>query len=128
MARSEIAFLPLQDTQFNNYKSDLKFVEGAAHRIACIASPVVYGGTIRDGETGLIVRDADQFGAALRGLLADPARTRAIAESARGWVAANRMMAAQVPARMGWYRGLWERRVELDAALLRRAPECRAVG
>lgn len=128
MARSEIAFLPLQDTQFNNFKSDLKFVEGGAHRIACIASPVVYGGTIRDGETGLIVRDADQFGAALRGLLADPARTRAIAEAARGWVAENRMMAAQVPTRMGWYRSLWERRADLDAALLRRAPECRKLG
>lgn len=128
MARSEIAFLPLSDTRFNGYKSDLKFVECGAHRLACIASPVVYGDTIRDGETGLIVRDPAAFGAALRGLLADPTRTQRIAQAARDWVTQNRMMAAQVPARMSWYRSLWDRRTELDAALLRRAPECATSG
>ncbi len=128
MARSEIAFLPLADTRFNSFKSDLKFVEAGAHRLACIASPVVYAETIRDGETGLVAPDAASFGAALRALLADAARARTIADAARDWVMRNRMMAAQVPARMGWYRSLWERRAELDAALLRRAPECRPLG
>jgi SAM-dependent methyltransferase len=128
MARCEIAFLPLADTRFNNFKSDLKFVEAAAHGLCCLASPVVYGATVRDGETGLIVTGPEALGAALRGLLAAPARARAIGAAARDWVRANRMVASAVPARLAWYRSLWDRRAELDAALLRRAPEVARLG
>jgi hypothetical protein len=128
MAHCEIAFMPLGDTPFNNFKSDLKFVEGAAHGLACIASPVVYGPTIRDGETGLIIRTPEEFGAALRGLLADPARARAMGMAARAWVRDNRLLADQVPHRMAWYRSLWARRAQLDAALVARAPEFALLG
>lgn len=123
MARCEIAFLPLADTRFNGFKSDLKFVEAGAHGLCCIASPVVYGATIRHGETGLIVRDAEELAASLRALLADPARAGAIGAAARGWVRQNRMLASRTPRRLAWYRDLWARRAELDAALLARAPE-----
>jgi SAM-dependent methyltransferase len=123
MARCEIAFMPLADTPFNNFKSDLKFVEAGAHGLACLASPVVYGATIRDGETGMIVRNPAEFGTALRGLLADPARARAMGAAARAWVRDNRMLASQTPRRLAWYRSLWERRAALDAALVARAPE-----
>jgi SAM-dependent methyltransferase len=123
MARCEIAFMPLADTRFNGFKSDLKFIEAGAHGLACLASPVVYGATIRDGETGMIVRSPAEFGAALRGLLADPARARAMGAAARGWVRDNRMLASQTPQRLAWYRSLWERRAALDAALVARAPE-----
>lgn len=128
MARCEIAFMPLADTRFNGFKSDLKFVEAGAHGLCCLASPVVYGATIRDGETGLIIRGPDDLARALRGLLADPARARAIGAAARGWVRERRMLAAQTPARLAWYRSLWERRAALDAALLARAPELRRAG
>ena len=123
MAGCEIAFMPLADTAFNGFKSDLKFVEAGAHGLACLASPVVYEATIRDGETGMIVRSPAEFGAALRALLADPARARAMGAAARRWVRENRMLASQTPRRLAWYRSLWERRAALDAALLARAPE-----
>jgi glycosyltransferase involved in cell wall biosynthesis len=126
MARCEIAFLPLADTRFNRFKSDLKFVEAASHGLCCIASPVVYGATIRDGETGFIVDGPSALGAQLRALVASPQGTRAIGAAARAWVRDNRMLASQIPARLAWYRGLWARREELDAALLRRAPEVAA--
>ncbi|WP_237216124.1 glycosyltransferase family protein [Falsiroseomonas oryziterrae] len=125
MARCEIALLPLDDTFFNRCKSDLKFVEAGSLRLCCLASPVVYGGTVRDGETGIIMRDPAEMAAALRAMLAAPERARAIGDAARGWVTANRMMASQVRTRLAWYRSLWERRAELDAALLSRAPELR---
>jgi glycosyltransferase involved in cell wall biosynthesis len=125
MARCEIALMPLDDTFFNRCKSDLKFVEAGAHRLCCLASPVVYAGTIRDGETGIIMRDPAEMAAALRALLAAPERARTIGDAARRWVAANRMVASQVKTRLAWYRSLWERRAELDAALLARAPELR---
>jgi SAM-dependent methyltransferase len=128
MGRCELGFLPLADTRFNGFKSDLKFVEGAAHGLCCLASPVVYGATVRDGGTGLIVDGPEALGAALRGLLAAPARARAIGAAARDWVRANRMMASQVPARLAWYRSLWDRRAALDAAMLRRAPEFAKLG
>ena len=123
MASCEIAFMPLADTRFNGFKSDLKFVEAGAHGLACLASPVVYDATIRDGETGMIVRNPAAFGAALRALLADPARARAMGTAARRWVRENRMLASQTPRRLAWYRSLWESRAALDAALLARAPE-----
>jgi hypothetical protein len=127
MARCEIAFLPLADTRFNGFKSDLKFIEGAAHGLCCIASPVVYGATIREGETGFVVDGSEAFRARLRELLAAPDSARTIGAAARVWVRDNRMIAGQVPARLAWYRGLWERRAALDAALVRRAPEVERV-
>jgi SAM-dependent methyltransferase len=126
MGRCELAFLPLADTPFNNCKSDLKFVEAGAHGLCCLASPVVYGATIRDGETGFIVRDAEALRMRLREMLAAPERARAVGAAARGWVREKRMLAGQVGARLGWYRGLWARRDALDAALRRRAPEVAA--
>jgi glycosyltransferase involved in cell wall biosynthesis len=123
MGGCEIAFLPLSDTPFNNFKSDLKFVEAAAHGLCCLASPVVYGATVQDGRTGMIVRTPAEVGAALRALLAAPEKARAMGAAARDWVAANRMMARQVETRLAWFRSLWERREALDAALVRRAPE-----
>lgn len=128
MAGCDIAFMPLADTTFNGFKSDLKFIEAGAHGLACLASPVVYEATIRDGETGMIVRSPAEFGAALRGLLADPARAQAMGAAARRWVRQNRMLASQTPRRLAWYRSLWERRAALDAALLARAPELGRAG
>ncbi len=122
MAGCEIAFLPLADNRFNRFKSDLKFVEAASHRLCCVASPVVYGGTIRHGETGLIAASPAAVEASLRNLLAAPDKALAMAEAARRWVMAERMMAGQVEARLAWYHGLWERRAALDAALLQRCP------
>jgi SAM-dependent methyltransferase len=122
MGRCELAFLPLADTRFNRMKSDLKAVEAGGHRLCCLASPTVYGATIRHGETGLITPTPDALLGALRDLLADPGRARAMADAAHGWVRRERLQAQQIAARIAWYRSLWDRRAELDAALLRRVP------
>jgi SAM-dependent methyltransferase len=117
MARCELAFLPLADTRFNRLKSDLKAVEAASHRLCCIASPTVYGASLRDGETGLIATDPAAFAAALDALLAESSLARRIGEAARGWVRDERLSAYQVRRRLDWYRDLWSRREALDAAL-----------
>ncbi len=117
MARCELAWLPLADTRFNRLKSDLKAVEAASHRLCCLASPVVYGASLRDGETGLIVPDAAALGAALDAVVADPALALRIAQAARAWVRAERLSAYQARRRLDWYRDLWARREALDAAL-----------
>ncbi|MGG5809208.1 methyltransferase domain-containing protein [Falsiroseomonas sp. CW058] len=128
MGSCEIAFMPLADTPFNNHKSDLKFVEAGAHRLAVLASPVVYGATVRHGKTGLLVRTPDDLHAALRRLLAHPEEAMALGEAAHGWVRGNRMLAGHVQRRLDWYRDLWARRAALDAAMLERAPEFARLG
>ncbi len=123
LGEAEIAFMPLQDNEFNRAKSDLKFIEAAAARVAVLASPVVYAGTIEDGVTGLMFRDAAGLRAALLRLLAYPDAARRMGDAARNYVAAKRMLAYQVADRSAWYRSLWERRDELNAALRARVPE-----
>jgi SAM-dependent methyltransferase len=116
----EISFMPLQDDAFNRAKSDLKFIEAGACRVAALASHVVYGNSIADGQTGLLFRDADELSTRLRRLVAMPDLARAIGDSARAYVEAERMLAYQVAPRIAWYRDLWARRSALSEALLAR--------
>jgi glycosyltransferase involved in cell wall biosynthesis len=55
-ATMDFALAPLVDTSFNLAKSDLKFLEYSAAKLPCMASDVgPYRGTIKHGETGLLV-------------------------------------------------------------------------
>ncbi len=123
LSEAEISFMPLADTEFNRAKSDLKFIEAAAARVAALASPVVYAGSIEDGKTGLLFENPLQLRAGLLRLLAYPEATKRMAEAARAHAASKRMLAYQVEARGAWYRSLWARRDELNAALRQRVPE-----
>ncbi len=120
---AEIALMPLADNRFNRAKSDLKFIEASACRVAALASPVVYAGSVEDGRTGMLFSDARGFRSALLRLLAYPEAARRMADAARDYVARERMLAYQVGERIAWYRSLWERKPELDAALRQRVPE-----
>jgi SAM-dependent methyltransferase len=117
LAGCEIALMPLADTAFNRAKSDLKFIEAGACRVVALASPVVYRASIEDGRTGVLFEDAAELHDRLLRLLSMPDASLAIAEAAREYVAQNRMLAYQVGARIAWYRSLWDRRDELNAAL-----------
>lgn len=123
LSAAEISFMPLEDNPFNRAKSDLKFIEAGAARVCALASHTVYAASIQDGKTGVLFRDQAELRAALLRLLAYPEATRRIADNARAYVAQNRMLAYQVQARMEWYRSLWARREDLNAALRARAPE-----
>ncbi|MCC6720203.1 MAG: glycosyltransferase [Acetobacteraceae bacterium] len=123
LARCEVSFMPLRDTLFNRCKSDLKYLEAASHRAVALASPVVYGQSINDGETGLIFDGPTGLYDRLMRVVADPDAACALAERGRADIAQHRMLAYQVRARVQWYRDLWSRRGELHAALLRRVPE-----
>ena len=118
----EISFMPLADTAFNRAKSDLKFIEAGACRVAPLASPIVYSSVIVDGKTGLIFRDDEELRARLLQLVSFPGLAREIAESARAYVMRDRMLADQVGPRLNWYCDLWARREELSMALRARVP------
>lgn len=128
LAGCDIAFLPLADTPFNRCKSDLKAVEAGGHGLAPLASPVVYGDSLRDGETGRVFRTEEELAAVLRQWRDDPAAAVAIGARARQWVAGSRLQHHQSAARAAWYRDLWRRRQELTAALLARVPELAGPG
>ena len=123
LARCEVSFMPLRDTLFNRCKSDLKYLEAAAHRAVALASPTVYAGSIEDGVNGLIFDSPQALHDRVMRLVADPTSARAMAERARADVARHRMLAYQMRRRTAWYRDLWARRDELHRALLERVPE-----
>ena len=121
--RCDISFMPLSDTGFNRSKSDLKFIEAASHRVAVLASHIVYGESAVDGETASLFRDPTEFRTRLLRLLVMPEIAQAMGDRARAYVAKERMLAYQVRPRLEWYRSLWERREELTAALRARVPD-----
>jgi hypothetical protein len=120
---SEISFMPLGDNPFNRAKSDLKFIEAGACRVVTLASSVVYGDSVQEGETGLLFPHPEELRTKLQFLLGTPEAARRIGDSARRYVAQHRMLAYQVAPRIAWYRSLWARREELTEALRRRMTE-----
>jgi glycosyltransferase involved in cell wall biosynthesis len=123
LGQCEISFMPLGDTPFNRAKSDLKFIEAGACRVAALASHVVYADSIEDGRTGLLFHDAEELGARLLRLVAMPELARGLGDAARAYVENERMLAYQVASRIAWYRSLWARREELTNALYARLLE-----
>ena len=123
LASSEISFMPLLDTPFNRCKSDLKFIEAAAHRVTALATGATYEASIADGRTGVLFRSAEELEQRLLRLVANPDVTRAIGDAARAYVGQERMLAYQIAGRTAWYHDLWSRREALHRALLERVPE-----
>jgi hypothetical protein len=120
---ADIALLPLAPTRFNQHKSDLKFIDCGGHGVVALASPTVYGSTIRHGETGLIYHSLDEFTALLDRLIRDVAFRRRLAANAYRDVADNRLLSRHFRERYDWYRQILDRRAELNVELRRRVPE-----
>jgi SAM-dependent methyltransferase len=117
LGTSEISLMPLDDTPFNRAKSDLKFIEAGACRVAALASSVVYRDSIAHGETGLIFDTPDEFHRQFTRLTAIPDLALELGNNARRMVSRHRMLADQVAPRIAWYRDLWERRAALTEAI-----------
>ncbi|WP_029151569.1 glycosyltransferase family protein [Methylovulum miyakonense] len=79
------ALTPLEDTPFNRCKSNIKWLEYSAAGIAGIFSDMApYSSSVRNGETGLLVKDsADAWLMSMEHLLANPSATSAMVENAR---------------------------------------------
>ncbi len=125
LAGSDISFMPLVDNPFNRCKSDLKFIEAAAHRVTALASPIAYAATVEDGVTGVLFDGPADLRNRLLRLVVNPEAGRELADAARRYVIQERMLAYQIAQRVAWYRSLWTRKPELDAALYTRVPELR---
>ena len=104
LRRCDMAWLPLTDNHKNRCKSDLKFIESAAHGVAVLASPVVYAASVQPGVTGLLYDSSAAFKMQLTALLGDPALRTALGLAARQYVAQHRMLAYDNARRLAWYR------------------------
>lgn len=120
---SDIHVMPLTDTSFNRAKSDLKFIESAAQGAVCLASPVVYGRTMRHDETGVIFNNPEELTAQLIDLVTNHQRRERIRQAAYAYVAQERLLSQHIHKRHEWYCSLLDRRAELHAALKARRPE-----
>ena len=120
MAECEVVLSPLEGAPHETFKSDVKFLESARAGAAFLASAAVYADTVADGRTGLIAFELDDWPRRLDEILSDPGLRRGLAERARGYVAAERMLAAQVALRRDWYRRLWSARERLTHAAFAR--------
>ena len=117
---SDIALLPLLDTQFNAMKSDLKFIECAGNGTVVLASPTVYEDTVRHGRTGFIYHDVEEFRNYLFLLIEDRERRLEVARDAYAYVRENRLLSQHYEERIAFYRSLSERKQEIDGLVLKR--------
>jgi SAM-dependent methyltransferase len=120
---SDMTILPLMPTRFNSMKSDLKFIECAGHGVTVLASPVVYEGSIVDGETGFIYRSVEDFESKFEELVANSKLRQKIADNAYEWVKTNRLLSLHYRQRKDWYLEMRDRLPELNEALRERVPE-----
>jgi len=120
---SDIALLPLEPTEFNRFKSDLKFLECAGHGAAVLASPTVYEESIIEGETGLIYRSVEGFEENLERLIRDPEGRHRMVANAYHWVRENRMLSRHYRQRHEWYLQMRDALPRLTEALSSRVPE-----
>lgn len=95
----DIGLAPLLDTPFRRCKSDVKHLDIAAIGAAGIYSRVeAYAGTVRHGETGLLVENTRAaWEEALERLLADDDLRSHIATEARRYLHAERVLAVRAP-------------------------------
>jgi spore maturation protein CgeB len=98
-------------------KSDLKFLECAAHGVAALASPTVYEQSIAEGETGLLYRDPGEFSQKLVIMIEDAEFRRRITTKAYQWVASHRMLRDHYRQRYEWYLSMWRCLPELEHSM-----------
>ena len=114
---ADISLLPLHDTEFNRTKSDLKFIESAAHGAVVLASPTVYERTVVDGCTGCIYHSPEEFTAKLERLIEDKRYRHAIAAAGRQYVKEHRLLSQHYLERAQAYQWLISHQKELDREL-----------
>jgi tetratricopeptide (TPR) repeat protein len=100
----DIGLAPLLPTDFNRCRSDIKFLEYAAHGVLAICSDLEpYRGAVENNVTGFLVDGAASLEAALDRAIGHPEERRAIAERALRTVAAGRLERPHARDRLAFY-------------------------
>lgn len=102
---TDIAIAPLKDTQFNQCKSNIKWLEAAMLEIPMVASDVVPYRTIKHGKTGFLAVSTEQWVKYLSLLIENPALRQKIGKEAKAEVLKEWTIDKQLPK----YEALFEK-------------------
>lgn len=88
---ADIGICPLEDIEFNTFKSCVKWYEYSAVGMATVASDVApYSDEIEHNKTGMLAKTPEQFATYLQDLINDPLKRAALARDAYSWVTKHR--------------------------------------
>jgi tetratricopeptide (TPR) repeat protein len=103
----DIGLAPLLPTEYNRCRSDVKYLEYAAHGVAGIYADLEpYRETIVHGQTGLLYKTEQEFLQHLDALASDPLLRQRIREQAYAYVSRNRRLPEHIGERLAYYRRL----------------------
>lgn len=103
----DIGIVPLDDTKFNDYKSEVKFTELAALKIpALVIDRLPYSRVCKDGVNCLTYKTEDEFHDKLTELVGNKALRTKLAKNAYEWVREERDMVNIAKDALELYKGL----------------------
>ena len=100
----DIGLAPLLPTDYNRCRSDVKFLEYAAHGVVPVLQRLDPYVDVRDGVAGFLFADPAQMLSVLDRLLDSPVLRREVAANAYGLVARERRLDAHIGERLAFYR------------------------
>lgn len=118
----DLALLPLADTPFNRFKSDLKFIECCAAGVMPICSPVVYAERTEHRDIGFFAATPEEWRQQLLQACSAAGNLPARRAQALAYIQAKRMHCHQVAERLRWYRRIFASREVLESARRQRGP------
>jgi hypothetical protein len=102
-----VGIAPLLDTPFNRSRSDVKFLEYAAHGVVPVLQRIIpYSDVVAHGKTGLLFDSGEDCISKLRWLLDYPDERKRIAREAKTHVLRERMIFKRIEEREKFYLGL----------------------
>ena len=105
VATLDIGVCPLEATDFNRGRSDVKFLEYASHGVVTVAARLApYQASLRDGETGIFYDDESGLMHALAELIQNGEMRRRIGKAGRKYVESCRVEAQHAVARLQFMR------------------------
>jgi glycosyltransferase involved in cell wall biosynthesis len=114
LASCDIALLPLNDTPFNNCKSDIKLIECAAAQVAVICSETVYNVKPEHKNFVVFASTPEDWREAIRLLVRDNGFRNSNIENAFSYVKSFRMHSQQVTSRLSFYSSLIRNKIILE--------------
>jgi tetratricopeptide (TPR) repeat protein len=100
----DIGLAPLLPTDYNRCRSDVKFLEYAAHGVVPVLQRLDPYAHVVEGVTGFLFADSAQMLSVLDRLVVSPALRREVAAAAYGHVACQRRLDDHIGERLAFYR------------------------
>jgi glycosyltransferase involved in cell wall biosynthesis len=113
MVGHDINLAPLSDNVFNACRSAIKWYESSVLKKAIptlAQNTAAYGREMKDGETGLLFNNPEEFESQLSRLIEDAALRKTLGENAKDWVHENRDAMKLAPEIVGFWEQLREER------------------